>query len=146
MDGTVVVENNTKVQELYNEIMSLETKRKHFSINNKYAVGIVRKYREVSIYDYDRSPRPLVRIKNAGQTVLLRLGFSVQETVPLLESLHRIIQAVLAPKEETPVKDLPVHYPQLLPPVIPADDLRSRIGLNQDGKIVIHNTTTYKKR
>lgn len=135
MDGTVVVENNTKVLELFAEIMAVDTKRKHVSIRNKYAIGVVRKYQEVFIYDYDRSSRPLVKVKKAGQTVLLRLGFGISETLEILESLLRILQAVATPKEEPPV-----HHPKM----IPADDPRSTIGMNKDGKIVMNKHVAFK--
>ena len=70
MDGTVVVENNTVVLTLFERIVKIEAKRKHVSIRNKYAIGIVRGQQEILIYDYDRSSRPLVRIKKAGKVML----------------------------------------------------------------------------
>lgn len=118
MNGTVAVENNTKVQALFEEIMGIDVKRKHITIRNKYAIGIVRKYQEIFIYDYDLSSRPLVKVKKAGQTVLLRLGFKIEETLDILENLLRIMQAMTAPKEEAVVQppkgELPVHYPKVL--------------------------------
>lgn len=142
MDGTAVVEGNAKVQALFEEIMGIDNKRKHITIRNKYAVGIVRKFREIFIYDYDRSSRPLVKVKKAGQTVLLRLGFGIDETLELLENLLRIMQAFGTPKDE-----LPLHLPKLteLTPPIPADDPRSTVGINKDGKIIMHSITAFKR-
>jgi hypothetical protein len=136
MDGTAVVEGNAKVQALFEEIMGIDNKRKHITIRNKYAVGIVRKFREIFIYDYDRSSRPLVKVKKAGQTVLLRLGFGIDETLELLENLLRIMQAFGTPKEE-PI----VH----LPKPIPVDDPRSTVGINEAGKIIMHSITAIKR-
>lgn len=136
MDGTVVVENNTTVQALVKEILAIDTKRKHISVRNKYAIGLVRKYNEIFIYNYDLSNRPLARIKKSGQTVILRLGFQITETAEILENLLRIMQAVVT-KEE-----LPVHHPKL----VPADDPRSTVGINKDGKIVMHNNVQFKTR
>lgn len=141
MNGTVVVENNTVMLTLYERIMKIDTKRKHVSIRNKYAIGIVRKDQEILIFDYDRSSRPLVKIKKAGKVMVLRLGFEIAEAITVLQNLIRILKAVEGPKVETPV-ERPVHYPK----IIPADDPRSSVGINKDGKIVMTNNTQFKTR
>lgn len=140
MDGTVVVENNTSVQKLFDDIMAVDTKRKHITIRNKYAVGIGRKFREILIYDYDRSSRPLVKVKKAGQTVLLRLGFVIEEALEILQNLLRIMQAVVT-KEEGP-KETPVHYPK----VLPLTEARDTVGINKDGKTLMMNNTQFKNQ
>lgn len=145
MDGTVVVENNTVVLALYDKVMKIDTKRKHVSIRNKYAIGIVRKDQEILIFDYDRSSRPLVKIKKAGKVMLLRLGFEIAETITVLQNLVRILKAVVAPKVEPKPKqpaEPPVHYPQLVPVGYPRDTL----GTNKDGKILVRNTMQFKSR
>lgn len=141
MNGTVVVENNTVMLTLYERIMKIDTKRKHVSIRNKYAIGIVRKDQEILIFDYDRSSRPLVKIKKAGKVMVLRLGFEIAEAITVLQNLIRILKAVEGPKVETPV-ERPAHYPK----IIPADDPRSSVGINKDGKIVMTNNTQFKTR
>ena len=141
MDGTVVVENNTVVLALFDKIMKIDTKRKHVSIRNKYAIGIVRKDQEILIFDYDRSSRPLVKIKKAGKVMLLRLGFEIAETITVLQNLVRILKAVVAPKvESTP--DPATHYSQL----VPVDYPRDTVGINKDGKILVMNNVQFKSR
>lgn len=141
MDGTVVVENNTVILSLYEKVMKIGTKRKHVSIRNKYAIGIVRKDQEILIFDYDRSSRPLVKIKKAGRVMLLRLGFQIAETITVLQNLVRILKAVMEPKQDPPV-ERPVHYPQLVPVGYPRDTL----GTNKDGKILVMNNVQFKSR
>jgi len=138
MDGTVVVENNTVVLTLFEKVMKIDTRRKHVSIRNKYAIGIVRKDQEILIFDYDRSSRPLVKIKKAGRVMLLRLGFQIAETITVLQNLVRILKAVVEHKPE----ERPVHYPQLTYRADPRDTM----GINKDGKILVMNNTQFKKR
>lgn len=141
MDGTVVVENNTVVLTLFEKVMKIDTRRKHVSIRNKYAIGIVRKDQEILIFDYDRSSRPLVKIKKAGRVMLLRLGFQIAETITVLQNLVRILKAVTEPKQDPPV-ERPVHYPQL----VPVGDPRDTLGTNKDGKILVMNNVQFKSR
>lgn len=142
MDGTVVVENNTVVLALFEKVMKINTKRKHVSIRNKYAIGIVRKDQEILIFDYDRSARPLAKIKKAGKVMVLRLGFEIAETITVLQNLVRILKAVAEPKEAQPV-ERPAHYPQIASPV---SDPCSSIGINKDGKVLVMNNTQFKTR
>ena len=130
MDGTVVVENNTVVLALFDKIMKIDTKRKHVSIRNKYAIGIVRKDQEILIFDYDRSSRPLAKIKKAGKVMLLRLGFEIAEAITVLQNLIRILKAMLKPKAGQPVAR-PVHYPKFSSHDYPRDSL----GINSEVRV-----------
>lgn len=141
MDGTVVVENNTVVLALFDKIMKIDTKRKHVSIRNKYAIGIVRKDQEILIFDYDRSSRPLAKIKKAGKVMVLRLGFEIAEAITVLQNLIRILKAVLKPKAGQPVAR-PVHYPKFSSLDYPRDSL----GINKDGSVLVMNNVQFKTK
>lgn len=91
MKTLVAVETTVKIQTLYQTIMAYGNSRRHFTIRNVYAVGIMRGKKEIVIYDYDRSIRPLARLIVEGTLVSLRLGFTLSDVEEVMETLDRIM-------------------------------------------------------
>lgn len=91
MSAIVAEETTAKIQTLSQTALESHNQRRHFTIRNKYAVGILRDKKEIVIYDYDRSIRPLARIIVESSLITLRLGFNRKETEEILETLQRIM-------------------------------------------------------
>jgi len=129
----VVVTGNTRLKDLYGRIVGVAINREHFTVNRKYAVGILREREEILVYNYSIAEMPIAVVRGAGEEVLLRLGTKVGHLVKILDALFPIMQTLVLRHG----RQQPSVIPQLLPPPIPADDIRSTLGLNKDGQVVL---------
>ncbi len=144
--ATVFIETNARIQELFNAVMGSTNKRKHFTIRNKYAIGLIRGRNEIVIYDYDRSARYLAKIKTDGQIISIRLGFTVKEAEEIMETLARVSahidQAAVEHAKQFGDRrkgDRRRNEPfvgDILPPI---DPHLPSIGINKDGREVFQN-------
>jgi len=94
MSSGVLKLTSPAVADLYQRIKNNNPKSRHYTIKNKYLVGVIHKgAMHILIYDLERSVKPLMRVVNSGDSVLLREFWSMEEGIKVLQDLERVTAA-----------------------------------------------------
>lgn len=90
MGNGVAVVTSERVNALYQKICQHKPQYRHYTIRNRYMVGVVGEPLSILIYDFERSIKPLMRITDGGKTILLRDFWKLQDGITVLEHLEAI--------------------------------------------------------
>lgn len=88
-NGTKIVTSG-RVTALYKRIVKTGPLYRHYTIKQKYMVAVVGEPLQIMIYDFARSVKPLMRVVDAGERVLLRDFWNLDEGIVILQHLDRI--------------------------------------------------------
>lgn len=88
-NGTKIIKSG-HVTALYQRVCRSVPLYRHYTINQRYMVAVVGEPRQIMIYDFARSVKPLMRVVDAGERVLLRDFWNLDEGINILQHLDRI--------------------------------------------------------
>lgn len=91
MGNGVAVVKSAHVDTLYQKICKHKPQYRHYTIRNRYMVAAVGDPLSILIYDFERSIKPLMRITDGGETILLRDFWKLQDGITVLEHLEAIV-------------------------------------------------------
>lgn len=84
--------NSGQAQQLYKRIIANNPQHKHYTIQKKYMVGVIGgEQPDILIYELERSIKPLMRVVDGGELVLLRDFWSFSEGIDVLKNLDRVV-------------------------------------------------------
>lgn len=84
--------NSGQAQQLYKRIIANNPQHKHYTVQKKYMVGVIGgEQPDILIYELERSIKPLMRVVDGGELVLLRDFWSFSEGIDVLKNLDRIV-------------------------------------------------------
>lgn len=88
-NGSNVLQSK-KVTDIYHRILALKPAYRHYTVHNHFLVAVVGDPVTILGYDFGRSSKPLFRVVDGGQTIILREWYHLGEALNLLRQVEGI--------------------------------------------------------